>query len=388
MNIKEVLCTSCKHIVPVSGTSYSYIKSDLTTSECKYCNWIKRNGKVPSVDGFSDDIVNDIVKYMLFYNPECLNDVADKFNISLDDMINITEKIQIGNKNLCIRLLCDNCEKPFTIKRHMYKRNEHHYCSHECYAMHKSIVVGKGKNNSQYNRIKTVCTNCGKEIEVIPYDMKKTNMFGDNNNFCSQECYWEYRGKYYINEKSPKYGIHLSQEQKIKMKEGLFNSYKNGNNRLNNKIQQSVNSMLDKNGIKYEREYFIKYYSIDLYLPDYNLMIEVMGDYWHGSPLKYNTEKYQLNDTQLNDIIRDKRKHTYVKKYKGIEILYLWEADIKEHPEMCESLILEYINKKGHLANYHSFNWEQDGNILTLKNRIIHPYQSQNISVARNILAS
>ena len=53
--------------------------------------------------------------------------------------------------------------------------------------------------------------------------------------------------------------------------------------RLNSKIQLTTNFLLDKNNIKYKREYPIEFYSIDNYLTESKLMIEVMGDYWHSS---------------------------------------------------------------------------------------------------------
>ena len=111
-----------------------------------------------------------------------------------------------------------------------------------------------------------------------------------------------------------------------------------------------------------------------------------MGDYWHVSPLKYNENKYLINKTQQNGLLHDKQKHTYIKTHNNIEILYLWENDINNNIELCEKLILKYINNNGKLENYHSFNWElKDGNLF-LCNQIIIPYQDMKSDDYRNLL--
>lgn len=118
--------------------------------------------------------------------------------------------------------------------------------------------------------------------------------------------------------------------------------------------QKIINELLNDMNIKFDSEYDCKYYLVDHYLSEYNLMIEVQGDFWHCSPLL--SEKSNTSGIQ-NNIIKDKRKHTYIKNQYGIEILYLWEKDIKENIELCRELITSYIENKGILENYHSFNY-------------------------------
>ena len=65
--------------------------------------------------------------------------------------------------------------------------------------------------------------------------------------------------------------------------------------RLNSKIQLKVNRILEEINEKYEREHVIKYYAIDNYLPEHNLYIEVMGDYWHANPKKYQKMAEEAN---------------------------------------------------------------------------------------------
>lgn len=133
-----------------------------------------------------------------------------------------------------------------------------------------------------------------------------------------------------------------------------------------------VNDLLSNMLIEYDNEYSCKYYSLDIYLSQYNLGIEIMGDYWHGNPNKYKKE--ELNSYQLKDIKQDKSKHTYIHKYNNFEILYLWEDDINKNEELCKLLILEYIKNNGILKNYNSFNYYVNNNKIKLKDKIIYPY--------------
>ena len=139
------------------------------------------------------------------------------------------------------------------------------------------------------------------------------------------------------------------------------------------KPQIIVNEMLDELGIEYENEYQCKYYAIDNYLTNYNLMIEVNGDYWHSSPIKY--QYHQLNKMQIENIRKDKSKHTYIKRYRGIEVLYLWETDILNNPNLCKKLIMEYIQKNGVLDNYHSFNFCLKNDVICLNEHITPLYK-------------
>ena len=121
------------------------------------------------------------------------------------------------------------------------------------------------------------------------------------------------------------------------------------------KPQEIVNNILDELNITQEREKIFDYYAVDSFLCDYNLIIEVNGDYWHYSPLLSEGRKKSKFGTR--DVGRDKAKHTYIKNKYNIEILYLWETDIIKNPNLCKKLILEYVNNNGLLNNYHSFNY-------------------------------
>ena len=132
-----------------------------------------------------------------------------------------------------------------------------------------------------------------------------------------------------------------------------------------------VDNIIDLIGVSHIDEYNIEYYSVDIYLPENNLMIEVMGDYWHTNPLsKYREPK---NKPQKDRIPKDKAKHTYVKNKFGIEILYLWESDIMNYPDLCKELIKLYIKNNGVLEDYNSFNYYMYDDKIELSDIIVKP---------------
>lgn len=377
-------CKCCNRIIDIKNISYKNLYLDGTAKRCNFCDWIYRHNGLPSIDGFSEEQIKYALEFILFEKSLYINDLADDLCFTIDETIKLINGIKVGGKKYMLKANCKYCGKEIEKPISVYLKNEYLYCSLDCYWKHKKEITPHGDNNPSYKRVETTCTNCGKDIEIIPFDYNKINKFGDNHNFCSQQCYWEYRSRYYVGEKSARIGAVLSEEQIKRMMIGLAEWCKD-DKRLNSNIQLKINSVLDKNNIKYEREYLIGYYSIDNYLTDTGLMIEVMGDYWHGSPLKYNSASTSLNMTQQKDIRYDKQKHTYIKKYNNIEILYLWEKDINENIGLCERLILEYINNNGILENYHSFNYNINDNELKLNREIIIPYQDMAVDMYRHL---
>ena len=378
-------CRTCGHDVPKIHTAHQKVHKNGDVTRCNVCEWIKRHNGIPSIPGFSKDEILIALYFLLYEKSIYMNDLANELERTLDDTIDLFQALKIGNKKCLVKTVCECCGEETIKTPNVYKLNQNSYCSLECYWKDKTNKMDHDEDSQFYNRIMTNCTNCGKEIKIIPYNYNKTNSFGDNHNFCCQECYWEYRKKYYVGEKSAMSNYQYTEEQLEKIRNNILKNSRSSK-RFDSKIQLSINDILEKNKINYEREYVVKYYAIDNYLTDYNLMIEVMGDYWHVSPLKYNENKYLINKTQQNGLLHDKQKHTYIKTHNDIEILYLWENDINNNIELCEKLILKYIHNNGKLENYHSFNWElKDGNLF-LCNQIIIPYQDMKSDDYKHLL--
>lgn len=346
-------------------------------SSCKVCDYKKRhNENIQKIlnDGFwSSEEIDLILDKILYKRIDVINDLLLFFNgKTMFDLVELLRgDLRIGNVQQLVKMNCYTCGKP-VLRTLVHFYDERVYCNFECRDKYRSKYLS-GENSPFYKRETIACTNCGKPMDIIPSNYNKTNEFGDSNHFCSKECYWEYRSKYYVGEKHPQYGIELTEERKNKSREVALNNIKNGKvpQTLTNP-HKKIRQLLIDNKIQFEDEYICKYHSIDIYVQEYNLMIEIMGDYWHGSPLKYSYN--DLNKYQLKDIKQDKSKHTYIKKYYGNEILYLWETDINKNLDLCYSLIFLYISQNGILENYHSFNYHMEDGQIKLNNDIIHPY--------------
>lgn len=382
-----LFCKNCKRYVSKEHMYYKRVYSNGSVATCNVCEWFKRHPDKIHIEGFTDNEVNEFV-YILFYKNDefdYLDDIAKYFNKSLNEMVNLLKVLNLKNKKIKVRTVCDKCGKIFGCTISDYNHTKHHYCSHECYYKDKPRTSKKGKDSQYYNRILTNCTNCGKEIAVIPYNYKSKNKYGDNHNFCCNKCYWEYRSKYYVGEKSTMSSYVFSEEQRKRQAVQCLKNMKNMPTK-NTSIQVIINDILDDMNINYEREHIIKYYSIDTFLSDYNLGIEIMGDYWHSNPCIYNLNNRLINDVQYKDVGKDKKKRTYLRRYYNMELLNLWENDIKTNIELCKSLIIYFIQKDGIIENNNSFNWtlDKDGN-LQLKEIIVMPYFELDKRYAQNI---
>ena len=249
--------------------------------------------------------------------------------------------------------VCEICGDIF----HVSKKSKQRFCSIKCQGKWQSTQTGK--NNPRYNRIECACDKCGKIIYLLPSNYNRFKY-----HFCSDECRKEWNENIYS-----KTDACREMHRKIAVE-----ILKNSHAITQTKPQVIINNLLDELNIEYENEGNFTYYSVDNYLFNNDLIIEVMGDFWHSNPLKYDTYD-KLGDIQRRRISKDKAKHSYILNQYGIEILYLWENDIYNNLELCKNLILKYIEKNGVLDNYHSFNYYLDNEELKLRNELIYTYQ-------------
>jgi len=92
---------------------------------------------------------------------------------------------------------------------------------------------------------------------------------------------------------------------------------------------------------------------VDIWIPDYNAVIEIYGDRWHANPRIYRpTDVLPLfiGDTTAEDIWRlNKTREDHIKSF-GVEFLVIWELDINEdYVNVEKNLVswLQNISKKG-----------------------------------------
>ena len=95
---------------------------------------------------------------------------------------------------------------------------------------------------------------------------------------------------------------------------------------------------LEKLGIKYEEQFEAKditrYY--DFYLPEYRVLIEVDGDFYHS----YGKVYEEMNPMQKRNARVDKIKDNWALEH-GIPLIRIWEHDINENPQKVMKILEE-----------------------------------------------
>ena len=246
--------------------------------------------------------------------------------------------------------LCEICGKVM----HVRKKSTQRFCSIECQRIWQTQQTGE--LNVRFAQEKIQCDYCGNDFFI-----KRYKIDNGQHHFCSKQC----RQAWYTNVWSQ------SKEWKEWDSKRMTEFLNSHQSTTLTRPQIAINKLLDDNNISYRNEESFVYYSVDNYLSDYNLIIEVMGDYWHCNPIKFN----KLNDMQKKNVGRDKSKRSFLLNNYGINVLYLWEKDILENPTLCLLLIKSYIDDNGILKDYHSFNYTMIDNKLFLKDRLVVPYQ-------------
>lgn len=96
-------------------------------------------------------------------------------------------------------------------------------------------------------------------------------------------------------------------------------------------LEVKMYKFLEENDIKFEKQYELDYKFYDAYLPDYNILLEFDGDFWHKPELEECV--YQCQKTVYHN---DLNKNEIAKRH-NISLFRIRENDSPEK-------ILEYIN--------------------------------------------
>lgn len=240
---------------------------------------------------------------------------------------------------------CPICKKEMLVTK--YENNRRTYCSLDCLAKSKSL-----EGNTYYN-----CDLCGKKSSKVNSKMTEKN-------FCSKECSTKWDSIYSkrrvfkkcLTCKKP-FEVLLSRKDTAKtcsrechnkylsvsssegghLHEVMMKNILKGTSVLqkyDTLPERIVREELEKLNIKYEeqKEMYNKFI-VDFYLPEYNIVLEVFGDYWHSNPQVYGYGEglKEPNENQLKQIKKDKSRKGYLEKC-GHKFVSLWEKDIYENP--------------------------------------------------------
>jgi len=176
------------------------------------------------------------------------------------------------------------------------------FCSKSC--------ANKGKITS----VKCVCGVCGKEFTVTK-SMKERG----KGVYCSQKC------------------MYSSESWK---KGALKGRIAQGKMKGDNSLEKAGNAILDTLGITYSKQHSVgNKFIVDVFLPEYNTVIQWDGDYWHGYK---GADDKRVKKRVALDISQD----AYMKAL-GIKVIRFWEHDVKNNKEYVIRAITEAICVKG-----------------------------------------
>lgn len=137
-----------------------------------------------------------------------------------------------------------------------------------------------------------------------------------------------------------------SQETKDKMKKSAIDNIMKKGKVKCSKLEYKFKGLLELENIKHIHSYYIKdgdFRKIyDFYLPEYNILIEVDGDFWHYNPkTQNNINKYKA---QIINIENDQIKNKWALD-NGYKLLRFWESDINNNIIEVKKTLLENCKK-------------------------------------------
>lgn len=207
------------------------------------------------------------------------------------------------------------------------------------------VPWNKGKKGAQiaWNKGKKGSTpwNKGKHPDYMQgknhpmWGKKHSKKSKDKISFTKKGCISPRKGVKLLEETKEKLrkaniGKKYSEETKQKLREFHIN---NPNRKFKDtKIELKMEEALKRRHINYQKQVPISNIAIvDFYLPDYKIIIQCDGCYWHGCKI----HKPNGKDTHKKDIEKDKKI-----KLKGYAIYRFWEHEINESVEKCLEKLL------------------------------------------------
>lgn len=246
-----------------------------------------------------------------------------------------------------VERVCDYCEEKFTIKKSDVKYNRGKYCSRQCQDKHKketykdenNPMYGKTTSEKQKNAVRKTAKHLweNRREEIIEKITKAKREHKKENGKCPgwteearekrKETFIENYGKEH-NWKG-EYGKRQCDKTTVEKygktsHEMMIEAGIEAQSNKDTRIENTVENILQENSIEYETQIWIEDFKPDFYLPNYDLIIEADGDYWHGNPEKYD----ELDEIQERTKEKDKRKEEYFAQSE-YELERFWGSEIR-----------------------------------------------------------
>ena len=112
----------------------------------------------------------------------------------------------------------------------------------------------------------------------------------------------------------------------------------------NTKPELKAELILQKYNLNYKKQFRINYLNTvrlyDFYLPDYNILLEIDGTYWHSKGIKDKDITNQtLKEQRQNDCIKDK-----LAQDNGYTLIRIWSDELDQLDQYCD--IMLFYRKK------------------------------------------
>jgi very-short-patch-repair endonuclease len=121
----------------------------------------------------------------------------------------------------------------------------------------------------------------------------------------------------------------LKEKKQARKPFGSVDIVKQNANKMSKKMtapEKALDKMLKELKVNYEPQKIVGPKIYDFYIIDFNLLIEVDGDYWHANPAIYlegdhnKTQKRNVKNDRFKDILASGR---------GFGLIRIWESDLK-----------------------------------------------------------
>lgn len=128
-----------------------------------------------------------------------------------------------------------------------------------------------------------------------------------------------------------------SEEIKVFFRNNTLEMIKRGAfSQLVSKPHIAFSLLLDEMGVQYREEQRVGFFSFDFYLTDYNVYVEIDGDYFHSNPIMYPSGP--VTKTQKVNYFRDIKKNQFCVD-KGLSLVRVWENQIMKQREVVKETI-------------------------------------------------
>ncbi|PYY28369.1 endonuclease domain-containing protein [Paenibacillus illinoisensis] len=208
------------------------------------------------------------------------------------------------SKKVLIRIQCDNCNVDISRKPSGVK--DSNFCSVSCRSQW---------NSNKSNKVIKECVIC-KNTYTVSNNRLKSSIC------CSLPCLNLWKSRIYPKTEKGKASL-----REKGLKTTLLAKHQD------TKPERMVREYLEKKGISYVAQNMMyDKFIVDFYLKEKDIVIEVLGDYWHGNPLKYGDSDnlIPLTPKQLRQKAKDKSRYSYLSTC-GHKVLMIWEKDIYDN---------------------------------------------------------